>query len=67
VLDGTVRFNDDAGMNSDATWSEVLDLPGDPQIKDVRVTAGCANLVGDDGALVQVDDLTISDEVIDFS
>jgi hypothetical protein len=67
VLDGTVRFNDDAGTNPDITWSEVLDLAGDAQAKDVRFTAGCANPVGDDGALVQFDDLTINDEVIKFN
>ena len=67
VLDGTVRFNDDAGTNPDVTWSGVLDLAGDAQAKDVRFTAGCANPVGDDGALVQFDDLTINDEVIKFN
>jgi hypothetical protein len=34
--------------------------------RDVRVTAGASGPVGD-GALVQVDDLTINNEVIDFS
>jgi Collagen triple helix repeat (20 copies) len=67
VLDGTVRLNDDAGFTPDVTWAEVLAEVGNKHVKDVRVTAGCANPVGDDGALVQVDDLTINDEVIDFS
>ena len=67
VLTGTVRLNDDAGEGSDVSWSKVLDLAGNAQVKDVRVTAGCANPVGDEGGLVQVDDLTINDEVIDFS
>ena len=67
VLDGTVRFNDDAGTKPDVSWSEVLDRAGNAQVQDVRFTAGCANAVGDDGALVQVDDLTINDEVIDFN
>jgi hypothetical protein len=67
VLDGTVRFNDDAGESSDVSWSKVLDRAGDARVKDVRITAGCANAVGDDGALVQVDDLKINEEVIHFS
>jgi hypothetical protein len=67
VLDGTVRLNDDAGNRPDVTWDEVLAEAGDAHVKDVRLTAGCANPVGDDGGLVQVDDLTINDEVIDFN
>ena len=67
VLDGTVRFNDDAGTKPDVSWNEVLDRAGEAQVKDVRFTAGCAQPVGDDGALVQVDNLTINDEVIDFN
>jgi hypothetical protein len=65
VLDGTVRFNDDSGTKPDVSWSEVLARHGDDQVKDMRITAGCANPV--EGALVQVDDLTINDEVIDFN
>ena len=67
VLNGTVRFNDDAGESSDVSWTEVLELAADAQVQDVRFTAGCSNPVGDDGALAQVDDLTINDEVIDFN
>ena len=66
VLDGTVRFDDDKGESPDVSWSDAVDLADNAQVKDVRFTAGCANPVGD-GALVQVDDLTINDEVIDFN
>jgi hypothetical protein len=66
VVAGTVRLDDDAGMMPDITWSQMVALAGDAQIKDVRVTAGCASPVDSDGALVRVDDLTINDEVLDF-
>ena len=67
VLDGTVRFNDDEGESSDVSWSTMLNRAGERQVQDVRFTAGCANPVGEGGALVQVDDLTINDEVIAFN
>jgi hypothetical protein len=66
VLAGTVRLDDDAGFNPDITWSQMLALAGDAHIKDVRLTAGCAGAVGSGGGLVQVDDLMIGDEVLDF-
>jgi hypothetical protein len=66
VLAGTVRLDDDAGFNPDITWSQMLALAGDAHIKDVRMTAGCANPVGSGGGLVRVDDLVINDEVLDF-
>ena len=46
VLRGTVRLDDDKGDRSDLTWSEMLELAGDAQIKDVRVTAGASGPVG---------------------
>ena len=67
VLQGTVRFDDDEGTKADVNWSDVLAQAGDAQVKDVRITAGASGPVGADGALVQVDDLTINDEVIDFN
>lgn len=66
VLAGTVRLDDDAGFNPDITWSQVLALVGDEHIKDVRVTAGCANPVGKHGGLVRVDKLTVNNEVLNF-
>jgi hypothetical protein len=66
VLAGSVRLDDDAGANPDMTWNQVLAQVGDKQIKDVRVTAGCANPVGTDGALVRLADVTINDEVVSF-
>ena len=66
VLAGTVRLDDDAGFNPDITWSQVLALVGGEHIKDVRVTAGCANPVGNYGGLVRVDRLTVNDEVLEF-
>ena len=47
--------------------AEILEKGGNEYVKDVRFTAGCANPVGTDGALVQFDDLTINHEVIDFN
>ena len=72
VLGGVVRFDDDGGSVegeygvNGAPWAQLIADHGDLQIKDVRVTGGASGLVGD-GALVQVDDLTINNEVIDFS
>jgi hypothetical protein len=64
---GTVRFNDDAGNGPDISWSQMLVLADeDDPVKTVRVTAGCSLPVGNDGAKVQVDNLTINDQVIDF-
>ena len=54
-------------VTNDITWAELLAEVGDAQIKDVRVTAGASGAVGEDGALVQVDDLTVNDDAIDFS
>ena len=45
----------------------MLAQAGDAQVQDVRFTAGCANPVGDDGAQVHVDNLTINNKVIDFN
>jgi hypothetical protein len=63
----TVRYDDDAGWNPDVSWETLLVEAGDYKVTDVRVTAGCANPVGDDGAQVQVDDLTINNQVIGFN
>lgn len=65
VVDGSVRLDDDAGNNPDKTWDDVLAAVGNKQIKDVRVTAGCANPVPN-GGLVRVAYMTINDEVISF-
>jgi hypothetical protein len=63
----TVRYNDDAGERPDVSWNEMLtSVAGDATILDVRLTAGCANPVGD-GASVQFDNLTINDMVFDFA
>jgi hypothetical protein len=67
VLAGTVRLDDDAGSNPDITWSQVLAAVGNTHIKDVRVTAGCANPVGSYGGLVGLDDLTINNKVHGFN
>ena len=72
VLGGVVRFDDDGGSLegeigvNGAPWTQLIADHGDLQIKDVRVTGGASGAVGD-GAQVQVDDLTINNEVIDFS
>jgi hypothetical protein len=67
VLASTVRLNDDAGFEADVTWADMIEVAGDAQIKDLRFTAGCANPVGDDGASVTFDNLTINKTVIDFT
>jgi hypothetical protein len=67
VLTGTVRLNDDAGESPDLHWNEVLAQAGSSEIQDVRFTAGCANPVGDDGAQVQFDNLTINNKVVNFN
>ena len=45
----------------------MLAQAGDDKVQQVSVTAGCANPVGNDGAQVQVDNLTINNKVIDFT
>jgi hypothetical protein len=66
--DATVRWQDDAGMSPDISWDAMLGLAGDATVQQVRFTAGCANPVGDDGAQVKYDNLTINNqEVIDFN
>ena len=66
--DATARWNDDAGSSADLTWEQVLTIGGNKHVKEVSLIAGCAQGLGDDGvAEVEVDDLTINDEVIDFS
>jgi hypothetical protein len=67
VLTGTVRLDDDAGESPDLHWNEVLAQAGSSEIQDVRFTAGCANPVGNDGAQVQYDDLTINNKVVSFT
>jgi len=67
VLDGTSRWNDDAGFEGDMSWDAIAEKAGDRHVKTISVIAGCALPVGDDGAQVSVDDITINDEVIDFA
>jgi hypothetical protein len=67
VLDGTVRYNDDAGFDADVSWDELLAEAGTDKVKSVSVTAGCANPVGADGAQVQVDNLNINGQVNAFN
>ena len=67
MLAGTVRYNDDAGESPDISWSSCSPWPVTPRSQHVRFTAGCANPVGDDGAQVKFDDLTINNKVIDFN
>jgi hypothetical protein len=66
VIGGTVRVDNDGGAD-EISWNEAVALLGSKLVKDVRVTAGASGPVGSDGALVQVDDLTINSEVIDFN
>ena len=67
VLDGTSRWNDDAGFEGDMSWDAIAEKAGDRHVKTISVVAGCALPVGADGAQVSVDDITINDEVIDFA
>jgi hypothetical protein len=67
VLDGSVRWNDSRGEQADVSWTDVLAIAGDSKVSDVRMTAGCALPVGADGGVVEVDNLTVNDEVIDFN
>ena len=66
VLTGTVRLNDDRGDHPDSHWNEVLAVAGNDQVTGVNFTAGCANPVGNDGAQVQYDDLTINNKIANF-
>jgi Collagen triple helix repeat (20 copies) len=67
VLVGSVRWNDSRGEQADVRWTDVLAIAGDSKVSDVRMTAGCALPVGADGGVVEVDNLTVNDEVIDFN
>jgi hypothetical protein len=63
----TARWNDDKGMDKDMTWSEIVAEAGDRNVKEITVYAGYAGPLGDDDlGSVQVDDLTVNHEVIDF-
>jgi hypothetical protein len=68
VLAGTSRFNDDAGESGQLTWAQIKAEAGSRHVKEVSLVAGCAQGLGsDNNAEVQVDDLTVNNEVIDFS
>jgi hypothetical protein len=58
VINGTVRYDDDAGNNPDISWEQLIDDHGDDNIRQIRIQAGCAGAYTAD-SVGQADDLTI--------
>jgi hypothetical protein len=58
VVNGGVRYDDDAGNNPDISWEQLIDDHGTDEIAQIRIQAGCAGAYSAE-TVAQADNLTV--------
>ena len=58
VVDGTVRYDDDAGNSPDVTWAQLIADHGEDEIAQIRIQGGCSGAYSA-ATVGEADDLTI--------